>query len=164
MTKRRGHTRHSQFPGSKQRRNPLERELGNRPLDNLHVTELFGGNFLSAATDFVQDLNREPCRRLVLVGDSLNRSHGFILTTTGKQKLGRLIQVEKEKTGKEHDESNGTQCENQVSPAHVAFLGAAGFSCSDLVAGFEVFIARICRHKPPCDQTGAYFISKTSPQ
>lgn len=83
------------------------------------------------ASNLVENVCAEPSRSLVLVRDALDRCHGLILATPGKQELGRLVQVKEEETRKEHDKGNRSQGENQISPTHIAFLGAASGSVGD---------------------------------
>ena len=100
-------------PLSREKRsNTLERKLGNRPLQNLHVAEFDLRHFLSMPTNFIEHINGKPSRSLVLVGNSLDRGHSLILTAPRKQEFGRLEQMEEEEAGNEHDKCDGSQGED----------------------------------------------------
>jgi hypothetical protein len=84
------------------------------------------GYFFWIASNLVQDFGREPCFRLVLVSNTVNRRDGLFLATSREEVLRRLIEMEEEETTQEHREGQSTEGVGQIPPAHVVFLSAAG--------------------------------------
>ncbi len=112
--------------GGEERSNLLDGEAGQRPLDDLCDGQLFGFTLLGNATEFVEQVNGEPGGGLVLAGNSLDSSNGLILATAGDEELGGLVEGEQEEATQEHGEGDGTQGEDEVSPAPVVSLKADG--------------------------------------
>jgi hypothetical protein len=102
----------------------LNRESLKRPLDNFSCGQgLLFLSLLLISTDLVQDLFGEPGGSPVLVGDSVNSSHGLVLTTAGHQELRGFVERKEEESTKEHGKGNGAQRQNKIPPAPVVCLG-----------------------------------------
>lgn len=104
----------------------LNRESLKRPLDDFSRGQgLLFLNLLWISTDLVQDVFGKPGSSLVLVGNSVNCSHGFVLTTAGHQELWGFVERKEEESTKEHGKGNGAQRQNKISPAPIVCLGTS---------------------------------------
>ena len=87
---------------------------------------------------------------VVCMRDAIDCGHCICLAASRKEKLRRLIQVEKEKAADKHDERNCAKSDIEVSPSHIlSFIAArrrGGF------AGEQVWIARIVGNEAPGNQ------------
>lgn len=78
------------------------------------------------SANLVKNFFSEPGCSLVLVGNTLDCSHGLILATTRNKELRRLVEGEQEESAQEHAECNGTQGQNKISPTPVIGLVTCG--------------------------------------
>jgi hypothetical protein len=147
------HTGEAEFLGREQRADALQRELGQVSLDDFLVAERLGDVLLGITANLIENVHGEPGLGLVLVGNPVDCSNGFILATTGEQELGGLIEMEQEEAADEHDNSQGAHSEHEVSPAHIVVLSAAGDSVTDYVAGGQVIRAAISGNEAPGNKT-----------
>jgi hypothetical protein len=98
----------------------LHGESAKGTLDNFENAELdvFSGNFLVAA-DLVENVLGEPGVGVVVVRDTVNGGNGLGLATARQQELGRLVKMEEEEAADEHEECDGPESQDEVSPAPV---------------------------------------------
>lgn len=67
--------------------------------------------------------------------------NGLGFAATGKQKLGRLVELEDEVAEEEDGEGHAAEYNHVVSPAHVAGHGAASFSRANGFTGRQQWVA-----------------------
>lgn len=138
-----------------ERADALQRELLESPSDDLHGGQrLLFARLLGIAPNLIEDFLGQPGLGLVLVGDCLDGCHGFGLAAVSKEELGGLVKMEEEEAANEHAKGQGTQGENQISPAHIVFPSAASFSICDAVAGGQAFSTAVRGDVRPGEQTG----------
>lgn len=99
-------------------------ELAEGVLDDFHGGHLGADNFLGFAADLVEDVFAEPGLGLVPVGDAVDDSDGFTLAAAREEVLRGLEEVEEEEAAEKHDEGDGAQGEDEVTPSPVLILCA----------------------------------------
>jgi hypothetical protein len=89
----------------------------------------------SLPTDFVKDFLGQPSLCPIVMGNPVHCRYSFSLSPLGQQEFGRLEEVEEEEAACEHAEGKAAHGVIQITPSHVALLGAARFAWSNETAG-----------------------------
>jgi len=120
------HTGDTKLLGLEKGLDLLNGESLKRSLNDFNGAQGLLLSLLRVPANLVENFLSEPSCSLVLMRNALNCSNSLILATARNQEFRGLVESEQEESAEEHAEGNGTERQNQISPAPVVGLGTSG--------------------------------------